>query len=383
MRYRNSFLGLLTVITALTFSSIEIQAEEQLAKGEQLGIYVGQLEVQPSVAEAARKAGKELSLKRTAQSLDTQFISALSATRVFQMLERKRKADLEQEQGYSATAVDINDKNAAQLGKMAGAKYALLPQIDGFEDMVDIQEYKDIERFSMRRKLYMSVTVTVVDTTTGKYLPDVANVQLSREEVVNNARNTKFLEGSDALNVELAKDMASSLCQEIVSLIRPAKVLTITGQQVMINRGTPAGFKQGVEVEFFASEDVKDEESGETFRNEVSVGKGTITRSDAKQSYAKIAGTDLGITKGCVIKVVKPTSISKGQIPESAPGGDFPENPAKILADDAQTTPGSSEKPLQFDLDNKVDVPPSDAAAVAPPEGKISNETTSSTDTNK
>lgn len=381
MRYISSFLGFFVALALLVFLSTDVQAEEQLAKGDQPGIYIGQLEVQPSVAEAARKAGKELSLKRTAQSLDTQFISSLSSTRVFQIVERKRKADLEQEQGYSATAVDINEKDAAQLGKMAGAKYVLLPQIDGFEDMVDIQEYKDIERFSMRRKLYMSVTVTVVDTTTGKYLPDVANVQLSREEVVNNARNIKFLEGSDALNVELAKSMATSLCQEVVALIRPAKVLAITGKQVMINRGVPAGFKQGTEIEFFAFEEVKDEESGETFRNEVSVGKGTVSRSDTKQSYAKIVGTDLGVAKGCIVRVVKTKSDLQEIVPESAPGGAFPKNPADIPIDQSETTAGSSEKPLQFDLDNKVDVPSSDP--VIPAEGKISNEPTSSTDTNK
>lgn len=355
MRCRNSFFWL-SIVAALAVFGADIQAEEQLAKAEQLGIYIGQLEIQPSVTEAAAKAGKELSLKRTAQSLDTQFISALSATRVFQMVERKRKADLEQEQGYAATAVDVNDKNAAQLGKMAGAKYALLPQIDGFEDMVDIQEYKDIGRFSMRRKLYMSVTVTVVDTSTGKYLPDVASVQLSREEVVNNARNTKFLEGSDALNVELAKNMANALCQEVVALIRPAKVLAVTGKQVMINRGTSAGFNQGAAVEFFAYEEVKDEDSGETFRNEASVGKGTISRSDSKQSYANIVGTDLGITKGCIVKVVS-TTDSEETVSQSAPGGDFPENPATIPADQSETTPGSSEKPLQFDLNNKIEIP--------------------------
>lgn len=377
---RNNFWGLPVIVTALTLFSLNIQAEEQLTKGDQPGIYIGQLEVQSSVAEAARKAGKELSLKRTAQSLDTQFISALSATRVFQIVERKRKADIEQEQGYSATAVDVNDKNAAQLGKMAGAKYVLLPQIDGFEDMVDIQEYKDIGRFSMRRKLYMSVTVTVVDTTTGKYLPDVANVQLSKEEVVENARNTKFLEGSDALNVELAKNMANTLCQEVIAIIRPAKVLAITGQQVMINRGTPAGFKQGIDIEFFAFEEVKDQDSGETFRNEVSVGKGIISRSDSKQAYAKIIGTDLGVTKGCIVRVTDAKSESQKLVPQSAPGGAFPMDPDKIPADNVETTPGSSEKPLQFDIDNKVNVPLSNATA---PTSTGSNTDTSSNNTNK
>ncbi len=329
------------------------QAQAPLAKGEQSGIYIGELKVQPAVVESAQKNSKLLSLKLAAQSLDTQFISALSASRVFQIMDRKRKADIEQEQGFAATAVDVNDKDAAQAGKMAGAKFAFLPQIDGFEDMIDTKEYKAIGRTSMRRRLFLSATVSIVDATTGRMLPDVATIQMTHEEIVENSQNGTGLQGSDIAVVELARKVANALCQDAIALLRPAKVLAVTGQQVLINRGTPAGFKEGMTVEFFAFEEVKDEDSGETFRNEVSVGKGNVIRTDPRQSYAAIEGNNLGVSKGCIVKLVKVHTTRPG-VPVSAPGGSFPEAPRRVPAQPADATPGSSDKPLQFDTDATV-----------------------------
>lgn len=355
-RFRNT--GYAAIAAVVGLFSATIQAQDPLPKGEMAGIYIGELKVQPAVFESAQKNGKLLSIKLAAQSLDTQFISALSSARIFQVLERKRKADVEQEQGFAATAVDVNDKDAAQTGKMAGAKYAFLPQIDGFEDLVDIKEYKAIGRTSMRRRLFLSATVSIVDTTTGRMLPGVANVQMTQEEIVENSQNNTGIQGSDIAVVELAKKVANSLCQDAIALLRPAKVLAVTGQQVLINRGTPAGFKEGMPVEFFAFEEVKDEDSGETFRNEVSVGKGSVIRTDPKQSYAMIEGANnLGVAKGCIVKLIK-EKITRPGVPVSAPGGSFPEDPRRVPAQPADSTPGSSEKPIQFDSDATVPVPP-------------------------
>ena len=96
--------------------------------------------------------------------------------------------------------------------------------------------------------------------------------------------------------------MAQKLSQEITALLRPAKVLSVTGKQVMINRGTEAGFEKGDLVEIYATQKVKDEDTGEVFMNEIPVGQATITRLDKKQSFANITGDDLGITKSAVVR---------------------------------------------------------------------------------
>ncbi len=336
------------LIGVLAVSTFGLLAQTDIPQGSLSGIYIGELKIQTSVIESAAATGKELILKRIAQSLDTQFIAALSNTRSFQIVERKRKAELEQEQGFASIAVDPNDKNAAVAGKMAGAKYVLLPQIDGFEDLVDVDDFKAIERKSMRRKIYLSALVQIVDTTTGQLLPDVATAQLTQEEIVENSRTGVGLQGSDSALVELAKKVAASLCQDSVAFMRPAKVLDLTGAQVLINRGLPAGFKEGLRVKFYAFKEVKDDDTGESFRNEIEVGEGVLVRSDAKQSYAKIEGENLGIAKGCIAKVQKVEPVTEPLLP-SMPGGSFPEDPRRVPRDPAPETPGSSEKPLQFE----------------------------------
>jgi hypothetical protein len=315
----------------------------ELSKGEKDTIFIGPLKVQPSVIEMAEKKNRLPELKRVFNSLETQFISALNGTRVFQLVERSRKADIELEQGFAAVAVDPNDKNAAQTGKMAGAKFSFLPQIDGFEDKSDITEHQAIGRASLSRKLFLSATVQIVDTTTGKLLPDSPSIQLTKTEEIENARIGQ-LSGSDEVIVALAKEMAKKLSQDVVALLRPAKVLTVTGKQIMFNRGSEAGFNKGDLVEIYAVQNVKDEDTGEVFRNEVPVGQATISRIDKNQSYAAISGDDMGITKGCVVRFVK-TAASRAAEGEPPPDATQPDFEKK---GDTGSTPGSSEKPLKW-----------------------------------
>jgi curli biogenesis system outer membrane secretion channel CsgG len=329
------------VVAMLTVPLLAFGAE--LSKGEKDTIFIGALKVQPSVIELAKMKNRQSELKRVINSLESQFTSALNSTRVFQLVERSRKADLELEQGFAAVAVDPNDKNAAQAGKMAGAKFAFLPQIDGFEDKSETAEYQAIGRASMSRKIFLSVVVQVVDTTTGKLLPDSPSIQLTKSEEIENARIGQ-LSGSDEVLVALAKEMAKKLSQDIVALLRPAKVLTVTGRQVLINRGSEAGFAKGDLVEIYAVQDVKDEDSGEVFRNEVPVGQAIIGRIDKNQSFAAITGDDMGITKGCVVRFMK---TAAGRAAEAAPPPDATQ-PDFGAKGDAGMTPGSSDKPLKW-----------------------------------
>lgn len=332
----------ITVLISILLMPLLASAAE-LSKGEKDTIFIGPLKVQPSVIEMAEQKKQLPELKRVFNSLETQFISALNAARVFQLVERTRKADIELEQGFAAVAVDPNDKNAAQTGKMAGAKFAFLPQIDGFEDKSDITEHQAISRASLSRKLFLSATVQIVDTTTGKLFPDSPSIQLTKTEEVENARIGQ-LSGSDEVIVALAKEMAKKLSQDVVALLRPAKVLTVTGRLVMFNRGSEAGFNKGDLVEIYAVQNVKDEDTGETFRNEVPVGQAVISRIDKNQSYAAISGDDMGITKGCVVRFLK-TAASRAAEGEPPPDATQPDFGTK---GDTGSTPGSSEKPLKW-----------------------------------
>jgi len=259
----------------------------QLAEGERDTLFIGAIKIQPSVRELAKSAETELELNRASQSLETQFIQAVSATRVFQLVDRKRIAEIQAEQSFAAVSVDPADPRAAQLMKMAGARWAFLPEIDGFQVRTDTVEFQ-VGRESMIRKYFLSALVQIVDTTTGELLPDVPSIQLNEIETTEMA-GIGQAQPSDAVLVGLARKLAGQLSQEAIAILRPAKILNITGNQIMINRGSEAGFTPGVPVEIYAYQNIVDEDTGEVFRNEIPVGRATVRRARARRCSPIIA----------------------------------------------------------------------------------------------
>lgn len=312
-------------------------------KGEKDTIFIATLKVQQPVIEGAIKMNRLAELQRLSSALESQLVSALNGTRVFQLMEQSRAPEVEPEQEAAAASDVSDDKKAAESGRTVGAKYAFMPRIDGFEDRSEIVEYRAIGRASLNRKLFLSAVVQVVDTTTGKVLPDSPSIHLSRSEVVENARIGQ-LAGSEEVLVALAKEMAKKLSQEVVALIMPAKVLTVTGRVVMFNRGSEAGFAKGDLVEIYTVQNVKDDDTGEMLRNELPVGQAAISRIEKYQSYATISGDDGGITKGCVVRFVK-SAASRASEWEPPADVTLPDFGTK---GDTGTTPGSSEKPLKW-----------------------------------
>ncbi len=318
----------------------------QLSEGKKDTLYIGGMKVQPSVRQLATQEGTTIELDRVSQSLESQFINTVSATRTFQLVDRKRIKDIQLEQGFAAVAVDPNDESGAQTLKMTGARYAFLPEIDGFELRTDTDTYS-VGRQSRTRKFYLSALVQIIDTTTGELLPDVPSVQLTEVETIEMA-GVGRAKGSDQVLVTLAKKMAARLSQEAIAMLRPAKVLTITGDQIMINRGSTAGFVPGTPVEIYAFQNVLDEDSGETYRNEILVGQATVQRGDQKKSFAQVAGEDLGIAKGCIVKAIRRPTESTKVGPATWSGGKEDLGAEVAPRSVSPDTPGSSSRPLTW-----------------------------------
>lgn len=324
--------GYCIALIAALFLSFSLEGSAQLTQGEKDTIFIGTVKVNESVEAITKKRGRALGLQQLAEGLRTELVTEINQTRVFQIVERERKDEIELEQAFAQVAVDPNDKNAAQMMQMKGAKFAFLPRIDAFEDSSSSTKYDAIQRKDISRTVWASVVVSVVDTTTGAILPESPSVKVKRSNSAEYARLETGL-GGDALISAVTKELAEKLAQEVVMLMRPAKVLTVTGAQIMINRGVDAGFIAGSEIQFFATEDIKDEDSGEIFKNEIAVGKGVIKRADPKQSFAEAKGEDLGIAKGCVVKLASKVSgprvavIQKKKIePERVGSGEKPIN---------------------------------------------------------
>jgi hypothetical protein len=275
---------------------------EDLAKGEKDTIFIGDLNVSPAIVELAAKQNHSQDLKNVVDKLASEFTSSLGATRVFELVNRNRLSELDREQRFAVAAVDPNDKNIAQGAKMAGAKFAFFPQISAFEDKTTSKTKKyDFIGESVtttKRSIYLAAQVQIVNTTTGKLLPDSPSIQVDASMLPADATGER-------LYVELAKLAAKNLAQNAVGLMRPPKVLDVTGTQIMINRGIESGFPIDTQIEIYAIKEVKDDDTGETYRSEFPVGKAKIVRGDAKQSFAMITGDNLGIAPGCVARPLK------------------------------------------------------------------------------
>jgi len=318
----------------------------ELSQGRKETIFVGPVAVQESVTVAASARDSGLALKRFADVLQSQLIHALSATRVFQLVERSRKDVLELEQAFADVAVDPDDAALARAGRMTGARFVLLPRVDGFDNRVTMVEHKAIGRASSNRHLFVSATVRVADTTTGELLPDVPSIQITKAESAALAADVQAAAPSDALVVTVGKEAAVALSQRVVLLLRPAKVLTVTGDQVLVNRGSEAGFYQQLSVEFYAAETVVDEDTGEKFLNEVPVGAGIIIRCDPKKSFARIEGENLGIAKGCVVRITGgPVAVPGKSVQADWADGERAIRNSPGPQPAKPVTPGSSAKP--------------------------------------
>lgn len=321
-----------TYISLLLGICMMAGAEEALVKGEKTTISVNDVEVNASILALNKTQGNSSQIELVRETLQSQLGPALNATRLFQLVDRKRlDVSMEEQKLTELGQIDPNDKNAAKTGKGAAVKYVFLPIIDGFEDRSEVQEYQRIGRTAVNRKLILSCVVQIKDTTKNTILPDSASVMLMQQGVP---------EGNTELII-LAKEMARQLCQKVVSLLRPAKVLDVMGKRIMINRGTEAGFNAGDVLEILAVREVTDEDTGEKFQNKVPVGQAKIVSSDPKESFATIEGEDMGVQKGCVVraKLIPEAFTSPSQQKGLAP---------EVPQAEGDVPPGSSEKPVKF-----------------------------------
>ena len=334
--------------------------QAQLAKGEKDTIAIAPLKVKPSVTEVAKAQNQTLPLGRVKDSLEAQFQSSVAATRIFQVVERQRVDELKLEQAFAAVEVDPNDKNAAQAMKMAGAKFIFMPELDGFQDRMQAKDMAMSGEREVLQVVFASMTVRIVDATTGKQLPDVPSEQmtLTRAYVAGQGDTAQVSVFREQMYADIAAQLAKKLTIRVISLLRPAKVLTVTGAQVMINRGSDLGFEPGVQVGIFATQEVKDDDTGEIFQNEMPVGKAQIDRGDPRQSFATLSGENLGVAKGCIVKITSfappPGQMTApGMAPEAMPmPAPAPMMTQPPVAQPPPTGPApgvSSEKPVDFD----------------------------------
>ena len=258
----------------------------------------------PSLA-ASLKPEKKVEMGRVLDSLDSQLIDRINATRKFDVVGRSDLAEVLKEQDLGASG-NVDAKTAAQAGKLTGAKYLLITTVEDFQDYVEKATFEGTGRSATKRVFRLSVVGKVYDATTGKLL-ESANFQTGNDEFkrIQEERSYSVKDGelSDEMMVAVARDLAQRIATRIADVVFPAKVLVKRDNQVTINRGEGGGVAVGDIFNVYAlGEELTDPDTKESLgREEVKVGRVKITQVNPKTSTADILD-DTGIDKGAILR---------------------------------------------------------------------------------
>jgi len=244
-------------------------------------------------------------LGRIIESLDSQLIDRINATRKFDVVGRSDLGDVMKEQDLGASG-NVDAKTAAKAGKLAGAKYLVVATVDDFQDYFERAVFEGTGRSATKRVFRFSVVAKIYDSTTGKLL-ESANFQTGNDafKQIQQERNYSVSSGqlSDEMMVAVARTTAEKIANRLADVIFPAKVMVKRETVVTINRGEGAGVAVGDVFNVFAlGEELIDPDTKESLgREEVKVGKVKITEVNPKVSKGDVL-EDTGVAAGAILR---------------------------------------------------------------------------------
>ena len=277
------------------------------AAQEKATIAVSSIKPTPSLA-ASVKPDKKSSLDRIVESLDSQLIDRINATRKFDVVGRSDLNDVIKEQDLGASG-NVDAKTAAKAGKLTGAKYLLVATVDDFQDYVERAAFEGTGRTATKRVFRLSIIGKIYDSTTGKLL-ESANFQTGNDafKQIQQERNYSVKDGelSDEMMVAVSRTLAEKIANRVADVIFPAKVIAKRDNVVTINRGEGAGVMVGDVFNVFAlGEMMIDPDTKEKLgAEEVKVGKVKISDITPKFSKAETL-EDTGIATGAILRKVQ------------------------------------------------------------------------------
>ena len=282
-------LGLLALAG---LAALSLQAQTPAAPGLK-SIAVAKVKVGSAIAAAADE--KKLSLDRMTQAMDGQLIDRLQNTRKFQVIARSDADALIEEAGATGRAFDFG-----------AADYLLVVTIDDFQDIYETANFASLGQSAKRRTIRFSAVGKIYEAATNR-LVETANYQekkIDTEQTTSSVRSDGEI--SDALLVELTRNLAEKIALRTADVIYPARIIAKTGSTVTINRGDGTDIATGQLWEVFAvGEEMIDPDTGVSLgREELSVGKVRVTRVTPRFSQATVSGEDLGIERGAIIRRV-------------------------------------------------------------------------------
>jgi len=319
----------------------------------------------PAVTAQAKVDGTDNALMQIEQGADVQLLSAIEATRRFEIVARADLPSIIKEQDLTQSGnVNVLDPQAARAFQLAGARYVATLTISNYQEVVERTDL--LNQFGTskaeRRTINLQAVLKIFDSTTGSLFRST-QVTLS-ESAVN-----EIMPGVEQKGVKtnvvlgaVAKKLASDVANAIADSLAPARVIGYTLGQITFNRSAESGVSAGQIYEVFVPGSAMiDPDTGEQLgAEEVHVGWARVTDAGARFSTAQ-AIEDRGIDRGSMLRLrtqglpagVDPNAKATGSS-ASAPGAAStsasPGAPASIPATNAPTTnPAATNAPATTD----------------------------------
>ena len=295
----NSFRKIAFALLATVLLPMFVSAQDGKAS-----IAISSIKPTPSL-DASVKPDKKLEMGRIIESMNSQLIDRINATRKFDVVGRSDLNDIIKEQDLGASG-NVDAKTAAKAGKVTGATFLLVTTVDDFQDYVETATFAGTGRSSTKRVFRLSVVGKLYDSSTGKLI-ESANLQTGNDAFKDISENrsytTKDGNLTDEMMVAVARDMAQKIANHFADVIFPVKVLVRRDKEVTLNRGEGGGVAVGDTFNAFAlGQELIDPDTKESLgREEVKVGTVKITQVNPKTSTAQILD-DTGIDAGAVLR---------------------------------------------------------------------------------
>jgi curli biogenesis system outer membrane secretion channel CsgG len=311
-----NFLQVLSVAFAMMIGATVMGQDAPQGK---MRIGLGAVKILPALKQALTASGQLDQVNRAAETIEAQMMDALQNTRKFEIVARHDLDELIREQGLPAGAVtDPSDAKSALAGRIKGVEYLILTTIDDFVDIEQSTASQEMQMAMSRRTVRMSAVVRIYNSSTGVLSESmsvpvqVENTGATRMTAGDAAKNPKAQD--DSIYVELVNQLSMRCAQRTTDILFPAKVVTVTGDSIVVNRGAGTMINRSEVWEVFAAgKDLRDPDTGEVLgKEETKMGEIVIMDVLPKSSRAQIVGENRGIAPGQIAR-------QKLQMPQAPP----------------------------------------------------------------
>lgn len=239
--------------------------------------------------------------------LTNKFVTALVATRKFDVVDRDKLDKVIQEQQYGDSGA-MDPARCVKAGKIIGADYFITGAISYF-----VVGQKSIENPYARGNWTHEVTaeivvdMRIVDTRTSK----IVSADKGEARITTKFQSSTY--GEVMLAPRLLDDVQRALCETLsvktIDSVYPIKVITWKDGTAYLNRGEGAGLHNGDLLDVFALGDelIDPDTHASLGRDEKLIGQLRVTSVETKFTKAEPAGSAIAdIPKGSICRRAKP-----------------------------------------------------------------------------